>query len=361
MNQSTTLNNRLASLDILRGADLFLLLFFQPVLMSIGRAADVPWLNTVLYQFHHESWEGFRVWDIVMPLFLFMVGTSMPFSFAKYNSGGSGRKNVCKKIARRFVLLFVFGMIVQGNLLSLDPGSIRIYTNTLQAIAFGYVIAAAIMLNCSIRVQILATGALMLAYWVPMHFCGDYTLEGSFAYAVDEAVIGRFRGDLQYTWVWSSLTFGSTVMMGALAGQMIRLGEKNRVKTAVRLVTIGAALIAASLLWSLEMPIIKKLWTASMAMFAGGVCFILMGAFYYWIDCKGHSKGLNWLKVYGTNAITAYVIGEVISFRSVVTSVSYGLEPLLGDYYRAWVTFGNSMILFGILWVMYRQRVFLKI
>ena len=69
-------SNRLASLDILRGFDLFMLLFFQPVLMAIGRAADSPVLDSIMYHFEHETWEGFRAWDLVMPLFLFMVGAS---------------------------------------------------------------------------------------------------------------------------------------------------------------------------------------------------------------------------------------------------------------------------------------------
>ncbi|MDE6652256.1 MAG: DUF5009 domain-containing protein, partial [Paramuribaculum sp.] len=84
--------SRLASLDILRGLDLFLLVFAQPVIVAIAHAADTPWLNSILYQLDHEAWEGFRAWDLVMPLFLFMVGTSMPFSFSKYirNSNYTG-------------------------------------------------------------------------------------------------------------------------------------------------------------------------------------------------------------------------------------------------------------------------------
>lgn len=88
---------------------------------------------------------------------------------------------------------------------------------------------------------------------------------------------------------------------------------------------------------------------------------MLMALFYFWIDCKGHVRGLGWLKIYGMNAITAYMIGEVIDFRSIVKSVSFGLEPFLGDFYQVWLTFGNFLILFLILRYMYRERIFLKI
>lgn len=71
-----------------------------------------------------------------------------------------------------------------------------------------------------------------------------------------------------------------------------------------------------------------------------------MALFYYWIDCKGHDWGLNWLKIYGMNSITAYLLGEVVNFRCVVASVSYGLERYLGDYYSVWLCFSNYLIVF---------------
>lgn len=358
MGNSRTAANRLASLDILRGLDLFMLVFLQPVLVEIARVANLPWLNSVMYQLDHEVWVGFRAWDLVMPLFLFMVGASMPFSFAKYRSG-TDLKPLYKRILRRFLLLFLFGMIVQGNLLALDPERILIYNNTLQSIAVGYLIAAVLMMHCTVRIQVWITAALLAVYWLPMHFCGDYTLEGSFAYKVDRIVIGRFRGDLSYTWIWSSLNFGVTVMLGSFAGQIIR--SVGKIKAAAMLAVTGVALVGAGLLWSLEMPIIKRLWTSSMTLFSGGLCFMLLAVFYLVVDCIGFSFGLNWLKIYGMNPITAYVLGEVVNFRSIVSSLSYGLEQYLGEYWNAWLTFGNFLILFFILYAMYRRRIFLRL
>ena len=139
-------SGRLASLDILRGFDLFLLVFFQPVFVALGQRLNFPWLNDILYQFDHESWIGFRFWDLVMPLFLFMTGASMPFSFSKFKNAPN-KWHIYRKIIKRFVLLFIFGMIVQGNLLGLNPDSLYLYSNTLQAIATGYLIAAIIFVT----------------------------------------------------------------------------------------------------------------------------------------------------------------------------------------------------------------------
>lgn len=354
------MKDRLASLDILRGADMFLLLFLQPVVTSIGFAGQWPRFDNVMYQLDHEVWEGFRMWDIIMPLFLFMVGTAMPFAFAKYTVPGADRRKLRQRIARRFLLLFIAGAIVQGNLLALDPGLLRVYTNTLQAIACGYIIASAIILNLGVRGQLVATAALLLVYTVPMHLLGDFSVTGNFAYKVDLAILGNLRGDPTYTWVWSSLTFGVTVMLGVFAGQIMR-SHPHTAKTAAIMAGIGAALIAAALIWSRWMPIIKHIWTSSMTLFSGGICFLLMALSFYVVDCCRIHRGLDWLKIYGTNAITAYIIGEVVDFRSIVHSLTFGLQQWFGDFYGAWLTFGNALILFLILLYMYRNKIFLKL
>lgn len=353
-------NKRLASLDILRGLDLFLLLFLQPVLISWLSVADVQWLDPLRFHLDHEVWIGFRLWDLVMPLFLFMVGTSMPFSFAKFNLRAS-RRPLYRKILRRVLILFLFGMIVQGNILALDPSKITIYTNTLQAIAVGYLIAALIMLNLPFRFQPAAALALLIIYSIPMHLCGDFSPQGNFAFKVDRLILADFRGDITYTWIWSSLNFGVTVLLGTFAGHIMKNAGERKTHAAVLMLVIGAFLTIAGLIWSFAMPIIKRIWSSSMTLFSGGICFMLMAFFYYIVDCRNYSYGLNWLKIYGTNPITAYILGEVINFRSIVASLSFGLEQYLGDYYQVWLTFGNFTILFLILYAMNRYDIHLKI
>lgn len=353
---------RLASLDILRGFDLFMLLFVQPVMVSIAQVYDAPWYRAVMHQLDHEVWQGFRCWDLVMPLFLFMVGAAMPFSFAKYRTASGSHAPVYKRILRRFLLLFLLGMVVQGNLLGFSASTLMIYNNTLQAIAAGYLIAAMILLHCNVKMQMIMTAMLMVVYSVPMALFGDYTPQGSFAFAVDRLVLGDFRGDLTYTWVWSSLTFGATVMLGALAGTLMKNDRKlPRTRIAAILLVGGICLVGTGLLAGIFEPIIKRLWTSSMTLFSGGLCMILMAMTYWLVDVKKRSFGLEWLKIYGMNPITAYCLGEVINFRSVVNSLTYGLQPVLQEWYPVCLTFGNFLLLFFILKFMYNHKIFLKI
>ena len=366
--------NRLASLDILRGLDLFMLVFFQPVFVAFARhGAELPVFSFLLDQFGHADWEGFKAWDLVMPLFLFMVGTAMPFSFEKYLNNPD-KTGIYKKIAKRFIILFILGTVVQGNLLSLDPKEIRIYTNTLQAIAVGYVMAAMMLLHLSKRWQIVVTALLLFAYWALLTFGGDFTPEGNLAEKVDRSILGRvrdgvfytedgtwhFSDNYRYTWVLTSMVFGVTTMFGVFAGQIMKYGTDKR-KNSQWLLTIGIALLLAGWLLSFQTPIIKKIWSASMTLWSGGWCFLLMALFYYVIDYKGRSKGLNWLKIYGMNSIIAYTLGMVISFRSTAQSLLWGLEKYTDDYYAAIITLANFGILFFILYLMYRLRIFIRI
>lgn len=84
-------NKRLAFLDILRGFDLFCLILLCPFLHAFYRTGSYVWLESVMQQFDHVKWEGFAFWDLVIPLFMFMAGVSIPFSFSKYTECQEGK------------------------------------------------------------------------------------------------------------------------------------------------------------------------------------------------------------------------------------------------------------------------------
>lgn len=368
-------NERLLSLDVLRGFDLIMLVALQPFLVISLKELDCEWINdTLLYQLDHAQWEGMRVWDFVMPLFLFMSGVTMPYSLPKYKAN-NGNIKVWQRVIKRVLLLFALGMVVQGNILALDLNRIYIYSNTLQAIAIGYLLTVPMVLYLKPRHQLAAIALFMVIYSIPMHMLGDWSPQGNFACELDKALLGRFRdgtfvandGSLvfanwyDYTWIWSSLTFCCTVALGSYAGHLTRTGDNNRPSTAKKLLAAGIILLAAGLLASTFQPIIKRIWTASMTLYSSGWCYVLLSIFYWWIDVKGHRKNWNWLLYFGCNAITAYLIGELINFRGIAESLLHGTAQYLGNWYPVVLTASNSIIIFLILKVMYRNRLFLKV
>ena len=368
-------NKRLLSLDVLRGFDIFLLVALQPVLLAVLRQLDCEALNeTLLYQLDHAEWEGMRVWDMVMPLFLFMSGVTMPYSLPKYRTQ-NGDFKVWARVLKRFFLLFLLGMLVQGNLLALDPDRVYLYSNTLQAIAVGYLLTVPMVLYLKPKYQIWAIAALLILYSVPMHLHGDWSAQGNWACIVDKDILGRFRDGsvlaadgsvlfatwYDYTWIWSSLTFCCTVALGSFAGYMIKNGNCDRKATARKLLIAGMVIVVAGMLMGVAQPIVKRIWTASFTLYSAGWCYLLLALFYWWIDVKGHNKGWYWLLYFGCNAITAYLIGEMVNFRGIADSLLYGTEQYIETWYPVLLTLCNSVIVFFILKVMYRAKLFLKV
>ena len=368
------MKERLASLDILRGADMFLLLALGPVVRSICKLYPdgTAWLA---HQFRHVSWEGFVLWDLIMPLFLFMSGITIPFSMAAYRDGRARPdRKFYLKLLKRFCLLFLLGWIVQGNLLEFSWKDFHPYANTLQAIAVGYVVAALLFVYFRPRWQIVAGVALFAAYWIAFACTGmNLDPQDNIAMVVDKAVLGshrdgvrwaadgtwRFGKSYQYTWILSSLNFAVTVLLGCFAGQLLKSGKHAPAQRALWVAVTGAALVAAGLAISPIFPIIKKIWSSSMTLFSGGICFLLTAFTYYLVDVRGWHKGADWLKIYGMNAITAYCIGEVVRFTSVSESLLHGFGSL--PCYPVIIAFADAAILFGILAVMYKHKVFLKV
>ena len=376
MKNTHSSSKRLESLDALRGFDLFFLVALGPLMHSLARTANVEWLNESMWVFSHVSWEGFSPWDLIMPLFLFMSGISMPFSLSRYKSI-SDKRPLLRRLAKRILLLWIFGMMCQGNLLALDPNTIYLYSNTLQAIATGYLITALLFLFTSRRTQIITAVVLLLVYWTAMQFItvdgyggGNYTPQGNLAEWIDNTVLGRFRDTAQvidgkvvvadwyhYTWILSSLNFGVTVLTGLFAGYIAKdkIEEKKKLKLYFG---TGITMVIAGWLWNFQMPVIKTIWTSSMVLVSSGYCFLLMGLFYYWIDYKGHRSGITWLKVYGMNSIVAYMLANVVNFSE---SLFYGLEQYMGSYYSFLMTLWNIGAVYVIIWFMYKRGIFLKV
>lgn len=379
MKNTHSSSKRLESLDALRGFDLFFLVALGPLMHSLARTANVEWLNESMWVFSHVSWEGFSPWDLIMPLFLFMSGISMPFSLSRYKSI-SDKRPLLRRLAKCILLLWIFGMMCQGNLLALDPNTIYLYSNTLQAIATGYLITALLFLFTSRRTQIITAVVLLLVYWTAMQFItvdgyggGNYTPQGNLAEWIDNTVLGRFRDTAQvidrkvviadwyhYTWILSSLNFGVTVLTGLFAGYIAKdkIEEKKKLKLYFG---TGITMVIAGWLWNFQMPVIKTIWTSSMVLVSSGYCFLLMGLFYYWIDYKGHRSGITWLKVYGMNSIVAYMLANVVNFRCIGESLFYGLEQYMGSYYSFLMTLWNIGAVYVIIWFMYKRGIFLKV
>lgn len=364
--QVREVQGRVVSIDALRGFDMFWIVGGGAILASLDRVFGNSVTGFINTQLQHVDWEGFQFEDLIMPLFMFIVGVVMPFSFAK-RLEKSSKGRLYFHIIRRTVILFILGMVAQGNLLDYDLSTLHIYCNTLQAIAAGYLISSILILNLSVLWQAIVTAVLLVLFWVlmvlvpvPEYGAGVLTADGNLAIYLDKLILGPYQDETTYTWILSSMVFATTVMLGVFAGQWLRLNQSCRKKVA-GLAAGGIVCLGAGYVWGFFFPIIKHLWTSSFVLFSGGICLLLLALFYLVIDVWGLKKWAFGFKVIGMNAIAVYMAVHVIDFWSIGNVFVGGLSRWLGD----WTGFVQAVAAFAIVWLilfwMYRKKSFIKI
>jgi predicted acyltransferase len=361
------LGERVTSVDALRGFDMFWIIGGQKIFRSLDDVFHSSTTQWVSEQLDHADWFGFTFYDIIMPLFLYLVGISMVFSFTKRLGKDPSRKKLWKHILTRVFWLWVLGMAVQGKLLTYDIAQIKLYSNTLQAIAAGYLIAGIMLLYLRPIRQLIATIGLLLVYWavfalvpVPGIGVGLSTPEGNIAIYIDRMVLGSFQDGTTYTWILSSLNFGATTMLGVFTGYLLQSGTTRKEKVAALLVC-GAALTLCGCVWQIWHPLIKHLWTGSFVLVSGGLCLLLLAAFYFLVEIRGYRRWCSAFIVIGSNAIFAYVSSHVFDFRMIGRVFVGGLEQYVGPWYQFALALGGFLVLYVLLKVMYDRKVFVKL
>ncbi len=358
---------RLLSVDALRGFDMFWIMGGEVIFKSLDLIFHSKTTGFISTQLDHVEWLGFRFYDIIMPLFVWLAGVSMPFSMASRLGRNPDKSALWPHIIKRVIILWILGMMVQGSLLSYDPDRIKFYSNTLQAIAAGYLIACVFILYLNVRMQIVATIGLMMIYWLVMVFvpvpgagANLYLPEQNIALFIDKLLLGRFQDGTTYTWIFSSLNFGATAMLGVFAGYLLK-SNRTPVYKFRWLLIAGAGLIVLAKLWHPVHPIIKHIWTGSFVLFAGGICYLMMAFFYLMTDMI---KTNSWSKpfiIIGSNAIVAYTAWHLFDFGLVSDVFTGGLEKYTGNWYPFIRAVAAFVVIFLILRYMYRKKIFVKV
>jgi predicted acyltransferase len=208
---------------------------------------------------------------------------------------------------------------------------------------------------------------LLVVYWallefvpVPGRAAGVLTPDGNLAMWVDKAVLGRFQDGTTYTWILTSLGFAATVLIGLLAGHLLRSSRTGQQKTQL-LVAAGFGCLFAGWLWGFAIPINKHIWTSSMALWSGGLCLLLLALFYWVIDVLGYRGWASLFTVIGMNAIVAYMFADIIPFAQISSTLFGGLANHLGEFGSVLLAAGT----FGTFWLglyyLYRNRTFIRI
>lgn len=361
---------RVISIDALRGFDMFWIMgpelgntfVSSLVILILGQLPE-----GVRFQLHHH-YARFVAWDMIMPLFLFIAGVSLPFSIGRRLEAGDSRRSIYLKMLRRVVLLWILGMISQGNLLQFRLDHLKVYSNTLQSIAAGYLIATIALVELrTVARQMILCAFLLVSFALIMLFVpwpggvtGSFAQDANLAWWIDTTIMGPYMDGDGYTWILSSLGFAATVIMGSLAGHVLKSSQPGGRKVLI-LLGSGLACLAAGWLASFIIPNVKHLWTSSMVLWAGGWSLLLLGAFYLIIDVLGYKRWAFPFQVIGANAIVAYMAQKLFDIEHICRILFGGLCANFGPARQFTLTCLSILFLWSLLYYLYRNRTFVRI
>jgi predicted acyltransferase len=362
---------RLTSIDALRGFDMFWIVGGDEIARAFGKWRGTPGGTRFAEHFSHVEWEGFRFYDLIFPLFLFLVGAVLPFSLRKYQTGDRPKSHALARVARRVVLLFLLGL-VYNNLLQFRFDSLRV-AGVLQRIAICYGIAATIYLVTKVRTQVWLFFAILAGYWAVLalvpapesKLAADFTKETNLSGYLDRHYLpGKIydsyygRGDNEG--LLTTIPAVATALLGVLAGCWL-LSERGRWVKAFGLAAAGLACLGVGTVWGGSFPIIKILWTSSYVLVAGGWSLLLLALFYTIIDVIKLRAWAFFFVVIGVNAITIYIARHFIPFETISQRIFGGLARLSGDLRSVVVATGAMALEWLLLLHLYRNRIFLRV
>ena len=328
-----------------------------------------PSLNDRL---QHAPWAGFHFYDLIFPLFAFIVGVSLVFSLSK-SIATEGRPATTGKLIRRSAVLYLLGICVYGGI----GGGIEHVRllGVLQRLALCFCGAGLAFVWLSPRKMVALTVTLLVGYWAMLTFipvpgfgAGDFAEGHNLTNWIDRMFLPfrKWDGDHDPEGLLSTLPAIATSLLGVFAGMLLRNPAVEPARKVRLLVAWGCAGVVLGLLWHLQFPIIKKLWTSSFVILTAGISSLLLAGFYHVIDIKQRRSWCQPFVWIGMNAITIYLIAHFVKLEPIANclvggEIHSGLNhicPGLGDLTTALLALAFAILICRFLFV---RKIFLRV
>lgn len=375
-------NQRLLSIDALRGFDMFWIMSGEHIIHALAKATHLSVFEWMSEQLDHAAWNGITFYDTIFPLFLFIAGLSMPFALQK-NMTHEGvlsahllpnhvKKVLYRSMLKRTLTLIVLGFIVNG-LFSWSGYENTRFASVLGRIGLASFLGGMIYLNCDTQKQIYWFVGLLIGYCLAMLFipvpnigAGVITPEGSLETYIDGLFLpGKFYAKVyDPEGIMSTFPAIGTALLGIFTGTFVKnIKTISSYKKVGILLLAGVALLGIGLLWNTFFPINKNLWTSSFVCFVGGYSVLMFALFHLIIDLWGLKKWTFPFVIIGMNSILIYVAtsGMVdfgytadFLFGGLIQQVSLSWQPV---FKACAITFTQLMGLY----ILYRKKIFLKV
>lgn len=368
--KSSFVENRLLSLDTLRGFDMFWIIGGEELVHALSKLYPNSFWNQFSKQLEHPYWNGFTFYDLIFPLFIFLAGVSTPFSIGKALNDGKNKKEILLKVLKRGLILFLLG-IVYNNGLEIKPIDDIRFMSVLGRIGIAYVFANILFLYVKETLLIYWFAGLIIVYWLILKFSsapgfsmGDLSMEGNFASYFDRNVLpGKLsRGIHDTVGLFNNIPAIGNALAGIITGIYLQKVEPTQSKKALYMALSGLIALVIAQVWNLDFPINKNLWSSSFVMQTVGLSLLLFALFYYVIDVLKYNQWTLFFQVIGMNSILIYISNKFIDWDYTVNAFFKWLEQLVGEPYSVLVI---AVAIVIVKWVflkfLYNKKVFLRV
>jgi predicted acyltransferase len=362
---------RLVSLDALRGFDMFWIMGGEEVVHVVAKVTGWGWAIVMADQLTHVKWDGFRAYDCIFPLFLFLAGVSTPCSLGSRLEKSYDRALLARKVIMRGLILVALGIIYNNGLFAKPFAEMR-FGSVLGRIGLAGMFAQLIYLYVqNERARYGLFIGILLSYWallmlvpVPGFGAGNLTLEGNLVGYTDRLVMpGRLHKVVHDPeGLLSTLPAICTGLMGVFAGTLLRRHGLTDNRKLQQLVLAGIACVTLGWMWNLVLPINKNLWTSSFVLVAGGWSLLILSLFYWVIDMQNIRRWTFFFVIIGMNSILIYLAGRVINFEYATHFLFGGLLHFFSEPLQA---VGAVVAFLAVKWVflyfLYQKKTFLRV
>lgn len=354
-------------------------------------------VNLLASQLQHKAWEGVAFYDLIFPLFVFIVGVSLVFSLSK-TIEQHGRSTAYRRVLTRSVIMLLLGIYYYGGI---SEGWERVrLLGVLQRIAICYLAAGLIFCTFRLRGMIACCAALLLGYWALMALVPirDINLERqnmqrlaaqtgiqdprALFHSTTNFVTGKFTEglnlanhiDFQYLpfrkWdgnydpegLLSNLPAIGTCLLGIFAGLLLRNSGVPDQKKVFYLLGAGVACVLVGFLLGIKFPVIKKIWSSSYVLVAGGYASLFLGAFYQIIDVWKFQRWATPFVWIGVNPLALYLAHNFVDFDKLASRLVGGPVKAAfgsgGNFALAIVVMAMTFLLARFL---YQRKIFLRL
>lgn len=392
---------RLLSLDVYRGLIMVALAFSGFGLAGTARNhlkadPDSSFWGAVYHQFEHVDWVGCTFWDLIQPSFMFMVGISMAYSYVNRQKQGHSWGRMFGHSTQRGVILALLGIFLISNGSTATQWSLM---NVLTQIGLGYPFLF-LLWRRSLRTHLITAAALLLGTWalyVSYPNSGVDPVQGAPEIGVTAAWAQQHLTDMNPAWhknanvghavdTWflnllprrepfvynnggyQTINFIpslATMLFGLMAGELLRSRRDPKRKLTVLVVAGVAGLGLGLILEAMGVPIVKRIWTPSWALYSTGWCCLILAALYAMIDIRQWRAWTFPLLVVGMNSIAIYAMGMLLrswTAKTLQAHLGADIFKLFGANNAPFVQATLVGLFFwSVCWWMYRRKIFLRI